>query len=230
MTAHAKPRAGTLGGSNRMLSARDVAAILAVSAYSAFSTSCARPRDDGTRCPYVANVTLMFRWPSHAATYPQGSGEPDWLGSLQPDRLAELHTVRELVASPELSQACLTSLDSRQARGTVTLLARASSVRVALGGVLKIPEQVLAAQLVGASRPTMKSATSGKVWLRRASASGSCGSPVNRASRGDSGRTACGIAFVSALLSRGVPITDGGCRAGPAVSVTAGDCERERAQ
>jgi hypothetical protein len=56
-----------------------------------------------------------------------GPGEPDWLGSLQPDRLAELHTVRELVTSPELSQPCLTSLDSRQARRAVTLLARASS-------------------------------------------------------------------------------------------------------
>ena len=30
VTAHAKPRAGALGGSNRMLSAHDVAAILAV--------------------------------------------------------------------------------------------------------------------------------------------------------------------------------------------------------
>jgi hypothetical protein len=58
--------------------------------------------------------------------YPPAAGEPDWLGSLQPDRLAELHTVRELVASPELSRACLMSLDSRQARRAVTLLARAS--------------------------------------------------------------------------------------------------------
>ena len=59
--------------------------------------------------------------------YPPAPGEPDWLGSLQPDRLAELHAVCELVASPELSRACLMSLDSRQARRAVTLLARASA-------------------------------------------------------------------------------------------------------
>ena len=77
------------------------------------------------RVPGLSPSIRVARWLRDL--YPQGSGEPDWLGSLQPDRLAELHTVRELVASPELSQACLTSLDSRQARGTVTLLARASS-------------------------------------------------------------------------------------------------------
>ena len=59
--------------------------------------------------------------------YPPGPGELDWLGSLQPDRLAELHCVRELAASPELARACLTNLDARQARRAVPLLARASS-------------------------------------------------------------------------------------------------------
>ena len=77
------------------------------------------------RVPGLSPSVRVARWLRDL--YPPGSGEPDWLGSLQPDRLAELHTVRELVASPELSQACLTSLDSRQARRAVTLLARASS-------------------------------------------------------------------------------------------------------
>ena len=77
------------------------------------------------RVPGLSPSVRVARWLRNL--YPPGSGEPDWLGSLQPDRLAELHTVRELVASPELSQACLTSLDSRQARRAVTLLARASS-------------------------------------------------------------------------------------------------------
>jgi hypothetical protein len=59
--------------------------------------------------------------------YPPDSSETDWLGSLQPDRLAELHAMHELAASPELAQACLIRLDARQALRAVTLLARASS-------------------------------------------------------------------------------------------------------
>ena len=77
------------------------------------------------RVPGLSASVQVARWLRDL--YPPGPGEPDWLGSLQPDRLAELHTVRELIASAELSQACLTSLDSRQARRAVTLLARASS-------------------------------------------------------------------------------------------------------
>ena len=77
------------------------------------------------RVPGLLPSVRVARWLRDL--YPPGPGELDWLGFLQPDRLAELHTVRELVASPELSQACLTSLDSRQARRAVTLLARASS-------------------------------------------------------------------------------------------------------
>ena len=77
------------------------------------------------RVPGLSPSVRVARWLRDL--YPPGPGEPDWLGYLQPDRLAELHTVRELVASPELSQACLTSLDSRQARRAVTLLAWASS-------------------------------------------------------------------------------------------------------
>jgi tetratricopeptide (TPR) repeat protein len=77
------------------------------------------------RVPWLSPSVRVATWLRNL--YPPGSGEPDWLGSLQPDRLAELHTVRELVASPELSRACLSSLDSRQARRAVTLLARASS-------------------------------------------------------------------------------------------------------
>ena len=77
------------------------------------------------RVPGLSPSVRVARWLREL--YPPAPGELDWLGSLQPDRLAELHVVRELVASPEVSQACLTSLDSRQARRAVTLLARASS-------------------------------------------------------------------------------------------------------
>jgi tetratricopeptide (TPR) repeat protein len=59
--------------------------------------------------------------------YPPDPGEPDWISSVQPDRLAELHTLKELATSPELARTCLADLDARQALRAVTLLARASS-------------------------------------------------------------------------------------------------------
>jgi tetratricopeptide (TPR) repeat protein len=59
--------------------------------------------------------------------YPPDPGESEWIGSVQPDRLAELHTLNELTASSELAQACLADLDAKQALRAVTLLARASS-------------------------------------------------------------------------------------------------------
>jgi hypothetical protein len=57
--------------------------------------------------------------------YPPGAAG-EWLGALRPDRLAELHATRELEASAELAQSCLTGLDDRQARRALILLARAS--------------------------------------------------------------------------------------------------------
>ena len=78
-----------------------------------------------SRVPGLSPSTKVASWLREL--YPPSVGEPDWLGYLRPDRLAELHTVRELISSPELARACLTSLDTRQARRAVTLLARASS-------------------------------------------------------------------------------------------------------
>jgi tetratricopeptide (TPR) repeat protein len=77
------------------------------------------------RVPGVTPSVKVAAWLREL--YPPSHEEPDWIGSLQPDRLAELHTVQELAASSELANACLTDLDSRQARSAVTLLARASS-------------------------------------------------------------------------------------------------------
>ncbi|MQA95046.1 MAG: tetratricopeptide repeat protein [Streptosporangiales bacterium] len=51
--------------------------------------------------------------------------ENHWLGSLGPDRVAELHTVTELAASPELVDALLSGLNDRQALRALTLLGRA---------------------------------------------------------------------------------------------------------
>jgi tetratricopeptide (TPR) repeat protein len=59
--------------------------------------------------------------------YPPDPGSTEWIGSVQPDRLAELHTMQELVASREFALDCLTGLDARQGVRAVALLARASS-------------------------------------------------------------------------------------------------------
>ena len=56
---------------------------------------------------------------------PDGDGR--WIGSLRPDRLAELHAIRELAASEDLARACLSGLDDEQARQALILLARASA-------------------------------------------------------------------------------------------------------
>jgi hypothetical protein len=59
--------------------------------------------------------------------YPPEADGSDWLGSVQPDRLAELHTLNELTASPEFAHSCLADLDARQALRAVTLLARTTA-------------------------------------------------------------------------------------------------------
>ena len=76
------------------------------------------------RVPGLSPSARVARWLRDL--YPPGPGDLNWLGSLQPDRLAELHVTRELAASPELAIACMRHLDPRQARQAVTLLARAS--------------------------------------------------------------------------------------------------------
>jgi Tetratricopeptide repeat len=77
------------------------------------------------RVPGMSASVKIGQW--LRVLYPPDAGESGWIGSLQPDRLAELHTLRELTASPDLARACLTGLDARQALQAVTLLARASA-------------------------------------------------------------------------------------------------------
>jgi tetratricopeptide (TPR) repeat protein len=66
-----------------------------------------------------------------AALWLRGLYPPDteglWLGSLRPDRLAELLATRELAASPALARKCLSELTERQAQQALVLLARASA-------------------------------------------------------------------------------------------------------
>ena len=77
------------------------------------------------RVPGMAPSARIAEW--LRLLYPPDPSEAEWIGSLQPDRLAELHTLRELTDSPELTQACLSGLDRRQALRAVTLLARAAA-------------------------------------------------------------------------------------------------------
>ncbi|MEV4143645.1 tetratricopeptide repeat protein [Amycolatopsis sp. NPDC049691] len=55
------------------------------------------------------------------------TGHPQWLGTLQPDRLAEYHVVNQLKLSPELAENCLSNIDDRQALRALTVLGRAAS-------------------------------------------------------------------------------------------------------
>ena len=48
-----------------------------------------------------------------------------WWGAVQPDLLAERHVVSELADAPDLADGCLRSLTPGQARGALTMLARA---------------------------------------------------------------------------------------------------------
>ncbi|MFC8943144.1 hypothetical protein ACFT1B_34205, partial [Streptomyces griseoincarnatus] len=52
-------------------------------------------------------------------------GPEHWIGTLQPDRMAELHLVNELTASTALAAALLDGLADREARNTVAVLTRA---------------------------------------------------------------------------------------------------------
>src|ERR1022692_29302 len=54
---------------------------------------------------------------------------PRWWGYLQPDLLAEWHTVSQLTDAPDFAQACLAGLTTEQAHGALTVLARASAHR-----------------------------------------------------------------------------------------------------
>jgi tetratricopeptide (TPR) repeat protein len=77
---------------------------------------------------------------------PESNGE--WLGALQPDRLAEQHIIAQLDADAELAEACLNNLDDRQAKRALTILGRASvehpPARRFLDKILPLLDQVVA--------------------------------------------------------------------------------------
>jgi len=82
-------------------------------------------RELARRVPGLSPSAKVAAWLREL--YPPRQGELEWLGPMQPDRLAERHVVGELVGSPKFAESCLTSLHGMQARNAVILLARASS-------------------------------------------------------------------------------------------------------
>lgn len=77
------------------------------------------------RVPDIPRSVKLAEW--LRALYPPEPGSSEWLGTLQPDRLAEHHTITQLASSETFAQRCLTGLSERQARRAVILLARAST-------------------------------------------------------------------------------------------------------
>ena len=76
------------------------------------------------RVPGVPQSRKIAEW--LRGLYPPDGGE-GWLGSLRPDRLAELHVTHQLAASDDLARACLTKLDDIQAQQALIVLGRAST-------------------------------------------------------------------------------------------------------
>ena len=59
--------------------------------------------------------------------YPPARDSNEWLGTVQPDRLAERLVISQLGSSEELTEACLSDLGERQARQALLLLGRAAT-------------------------------------------------------------------------------------------------------
>ena len=90
------------------------------------------------RVPGLAPAAELTGWLRELL--PPGPGGTEWIGQIRPERLAEMHVVRELTASAEFAARCLASIDGRQAPRVVRMLAQASArdlgTREALGTTL----------------------------------------------------------------------------------------------
>jgi tetratricopeptide (TPR) repeat protein len=83
----------------------------------------------------VPNSVKIATW--IRGLYPPESSNEEWVGALQPDRLAELHVVKELDHDPELAHRCLTGLSRYQIKRALTVLAHASTELAAAAGLLR---------------------------------------------------------------------------------------------
>ncbi len=83
---------------------------------------------------------------------PTGAKAP-WWGSLQPDLLAERHVVSVLADAPGLAMAALRDLTAVQARGALTVLARACAHHSQAPGIIEV---ALRADLPGLGLPAVE--------------------------------------------------------------------------
>lgn len=72
--------------------------------------------------PQTAKVAAWLR-----ELYPSAGHSREWLGTIEPDRLAERLVVSQLATSAGLAKSCLSDLSERQARRALLLLARAAT-------------------------------------------------------------------------------------------------------
>jgi tetratricopeptide (TPR) repeat protein len=88
--------------------------------------------------------------------YPADPSDPSspsrWWGHLQPDLLAELHVIAQLADAPDFAGSCLRDLTAEQARGAMTMLARACAHRDEAGGLIAA---ALRADLIGLGVPAV---------------------------------------------------------------------------
>ncbi len=77
------------------------------------------------RVPGVPKSVKLAEWLREL--YPPVQDSNEWLGMVQPDRLAERLVISQLSSSEELTQACLRELGEREARRALLLLARAAT-------------------------------------------------------------------------------------------------------
>ena len=78
-----------------------------------------------SRIPKVPPTVKVATWLREL--YPPDHGSAEWLGAMQPDRLAERLVVSELSESEALTRACLNELGEQQSRRAILLLARAAT-------------------------------------------------------------------------------------------------------
>ena len=86
------------------------------------------------RVPDVPRSTKLAEWLREL--YPPEPASGEWLGVLQPDRLAESHVVTQLATFPALAQNCFSKLNKRQAIRAASLLVRAAAEHAASARLL----------------------------------------------------------------------------------------------
>ena len=98
-----------------------------------------------SRVPGIPRSAKLAAWLREL--YPPTAQTGEWLGTMEPDRLAERLVITQLATSAELAGSCLSYLSERQARRALLLLARAATeddiAERLLRGLLPLAAQVV---------------------------------------------------------------------------------------